>query len=211
MGEAELQQLIKACMQQDRKGQKMLYKAFYGFAMGICLRYAGNRYEALEILNQGYLKVFNNIHRFDDSRPFKAWLGRIMMNTAIDHYRSNLKMAYTDDLDAAEHLFDTGDLPDKRINYQELLQMIQQLPQAYRTVFNLYAIEGYTHDEIAEMLGINSGTSKSNLFKAREKLKKMILNAAEVPKNVGGGSRSQIVAVSTANLHLSFLNNGIRR
>lgn len=211
MGEAELHSLIEICLKDDRKGQKMLYKAFYGFAMGISLRYAGNRYEAAEILNQGFLKVFTNLHKFDSTRPFKAWLGRIMMNTAIDYYRSNLKMAYMDDLDKAEHITD-NELPDKRINYQELLAMIQQLPQAYRTVFNLYAIEGYTHEEIGDMLGINVGTSKSNLFKAREKLKKMILKAAEIPEDgINGTRHTQIVAINAANLHLSFLNNGIRR
>ncbi|MDT3405527.1 RNA polymerase sigma factor [Mucilaginibacter terrae] len=211
MGETELNSLIKLCLKEDRKGQKMLYKAFYGFAMGISLRYAGNRYEAAEIMNQAFLKVFTNLHKFDHAKPFKAWLGRITMNTAIDYYRSNLKMAYMDDLEKAEHITD-NELPDKRINYQELLAMIQQLPQAYRTVFNLYAIEGYTHEEIGEMLGINEGTSKSNLFKAREKLKKMILKAAEIPENgTSGTSQSQIVAISTGNLHLSFLNSGIRR
>jgi RNA polymerase sigma factor (sigma-70 family) len=211
MGEADLQQLIEDCIQQDRKSQKMLYKAFYGFAMGICLRYANNRYEATEIMNQGFLKVFTNLHRYDDGRPFKAWMGKIMMNTSIDYYRSNLRMAYTDDLEKAEHVYDNNELPDKRIAYNELIAMIQQLPQAYRTVFNLYAIEGYTHEEIGTMLNINAGTSKSNLFKAREKLKKMILKAAEIPDGINGTSQTQIVAINAAHLHLSFLNNGIRR
>jgi RNA polymerase sigma factor (sigma-70 family) len=187
MGEADLAELITGCLQQDRKCQKMLYKAFYGFAMGICLRYANNRYEAAEIMNQGYMKVFTG-------------LSKIMMNTAIDYYRSNLKMAYTDELDKAEHISDDNELPDKQIDYQELLNMIQQLPHAYRTVFNLYAIEGYTHEEIGVMLNINTGTSKSNLFKAREKL-----------KNLNGTHQTQIVAINAAHLHLSFLNNGIRR
>jgi len=211
MGEADLQQLIEDCIRHDRKGQKMLYKAFYGFAMGICLRYANNRYEATEIMNQGFLKVFTNLHKYDDGRPFKAWMGRIMMNTSIDYYRSNLRMAYTDDLEKAEHVYDNNELPDKRIAYNELIAMIQQLPQAYRTVFNLYAIEGYTHEEIGSMLNINAGTSKSNLFKAREKLKKMILKAAEIPGGINGTSQTQIVAINAAHLHLSFLNNGIRR
>ncbi len=209
MGEADVHQLINACIQQDRKSQKMLYNTFYGFAMGICLRYANNRYEASEIMNQGFMKVFTSLHKYDSSRPFKAWMGRIMMNMSIDYYRSNLKMAYTDDLDKAEHIADT-DLPDKKLNYNELLAMIQQLPQAARTVFNLFAIEGYSHEEIGEMLGISAGTSKSNLFKAREKLKKMILKAAEIPKNFNGTNETQIVAISNGNLYLGFLNNGIR-
>jgi RNA polymerase sigma factor (sigma-70 family) len=139
MGEVELHQLIKGCVKQDRKCQKLLYKAFYGFAMGICLRYAGNRDEAAEVLNQGFFKVFTHISSFDPERPFKAWLGKIMMNVSIDHYRANLKMAYTDDLDSAEHISD-GILADKNLHYEDLLRMVQQLPQAYRTVFNLFAI-----------------------------------------------------------------------
>ena len=211
MGEADLAELITGCLQQDRKCQKLLYKAFYGFAMGICLRYAGNRYEAAEIMNQGYMKVFTGLSKYESSKPFKAWMGRIMMNTSIDYYRSNLKMAYTDELEKAEHVSDDNELPDKRIDYQELLHMIQQLPHGYRTVFNLYAIEGYTHEEIGTMLNINIGTSKSNLFKAREKLKKMILKAAEISDNSNGTHQTQIVAINAAQLHLSFLNNGIRR
>ena len=211
MGEADLAELITGCLQQDRKCQKLLYKAFYGFAMGICLRYASNRYEAAEIMNQGYMKVFTGLSKYESSKPFKAWIGRIMMNTSIDYYRSNLKMAYTDELEKAEHISDDNELPDKRINYQELLNMIQQLPHAYRTVFNLFAIEGYTHEEIGVMLNISTGTSKSNLFKAREKLKKMIIKAAEITDDLNGTHQTQIVAINAAHLHLSFLNNGIRR
>src|ERR1700759_1174668 len=176
MGEEELHQLIRGCIKQDRKCQKMLYKTFYGFAMGICLRYAGNRDEAAEVMNQGFFKVFTHIESYDITRPFKAWLGKIMMNVSIDFYRANLKMAYTEDLEKAEHISD-GDVSDKNLNYNDLLAMVQQLPQAYRTVFNLFAIDGYSHDEIAAMLNINAGTSKSNLHKARQKLKQMILKA----------------------------------
>jgi len=173
MGEDELQQLIKGCARQDRASQKMLYKALYGYAMAICLRYAANRYEAAEILNTGFFKALTNINKYDASRPFKAWLGRIITNTAIDHYRANLKVAYTDELDTAEHVAADEHIMAK-LNYDELLALVQSLPQAYRTVFNLFAIDGYGHEEIAEMLGINEGTSKSNLHKARQKLQKMI-------------------------------------
>src|SRR6185437_15244620 len=126
------------------------YKTFYGFAMGICLRYAGNRYQAAEIMNQGFLKVFTNLDKYDRDKPFKAWLGRIMINTSINYYRSNLKMAQMEDLDKAEGVrhFDT---PDSKLSYDELLAMVQRLPQAYRTVFNLYAIEGYSHQEIGKL------------------------------------------------------------
>src|ERR1700679_632495 len=198
MGEEDLHQLIRGCIKQDRKSQKLLYKAFYGFSMGICLRYAGNRDEASEVMNQGFFKVFTHIESYDTARPFKAWLGKIMMNASIDFYRANLKMAYAEDLDSAEHLSD-GDMVDKNLHYEDLLKMVQQLPQAYRTVFNLFAIEGYSHDEIAAMLNINAGTSKSNLHKARQKLKQMILKSDSSGNNTNynsGMDYSPVVAIS---------------
>jgi len=211
MTDKDLKELIKGCIKQDRKCQKLLYKAFYGFAMGICLRYAGNRDEAAEVMNQGFFKVFTNVERYDDNRPFKAWLGRIMMNASIDHYRANLKMAYTEDLDAAEHISD-GELADKKLNYDELLALIQQLPQAYRTVFNLFAIEGYGHDEIGEMLGISAGTSKSNLHKARQKLKQMIVKTDKPYTERGTGSLnySSVVAINSVDMNSVFFNNGFK-
>jgi RNA polymerase sigma factor (sigma-70 family) len=213
MGEEELHQLIKGCVKQDRKCQKMLYKAFYGFSMGICLRYANNRDEAAEVMNQGFFKVYTHINRFDMERPFKAWLGRIMMNVSIDYYRANLKMAYTDDLEKAEHLTD-GELVDRNLNYEDLLRMVQQLPQAYRTVFNLFAIDGYSHEEIGDMLHISPGTSKSNLHKARQKLKQMILKADEASNNInynGGIDYNPIVAICGSDIRNAFFNNGIRK
>jgi len=176
MADQELQQLINGCIKQDRKCHKMLYKAFYGFSMGICLRYAGNRDEAAEVMNQGFFKAFTNIQNYDIRLPFKGWLGKIMRNVSIDFYRAKVKIAYTEDLEKAEYISD-GESVDKNLNYDDLLAMVQQLPNAYRMAFNLFAIEGYSHDEIASMLNISSGTSKSNLHKARQRLKQMIVEA----------------------------------
>jgi RNA polymerase sigma factor (sigma-70 family) len=205
MGEAELLELVSGCLKQDRKDQKMLYKTFYGFSMAICLRYANNHYEAAEIMNQGFYKVFTHLNQYDVSKPLKAWIGRIMMNTSIDYYRSNLKAAHTDDLEKAESI-GNDDYSDKKIMYDDLLAMIQKLPNAYRTVFNLYAIEGYTHEEIGELLGISAGTSKSNLFKAREKLKRMIKKADEQPDNLNGNAYATIRSINPANLNITFFN-----
>jgi RNA polymerase sigma-70 factor (ECF subfamily) len=213
MVEEDLHQLIQGCIKQDRKCQKMLYKAFYGFSMAICLRYASDRDEAAGVLNQGFFKVFTKIETFDANRPFKAWLGRIMTNVSIDHYRANLKMAYSDDLETAEHL-DDGTYTDSNLNYNDLLAMVQKLPQAYRTVFNLFAIDGYSHEEIADMLNINIGTSKSNLFKARQKLKQMILttDSAADEKNYGGGTAyTPIVAMNASPVGPVYYNNEIRK
>jgi RNA polymerase sigma factor (sigma-70 family) len=211
MGEEELHQLIGGCIRKDRGSQKMLYKAFYGFSMGICLRYANNREEAAEVMNQGFFKVFTRIDTYDTTRPFKAWLGKIMTNVSIDYYRANLKMAYAEDLDKAENVTD-GELPDRKLNYEDLLAMVQRLPNAYRTVFNLYAIEGYTHEEIGEMLDISSGTSKSNLHKARQKLKQMILEADSVGNNRNynkGMDYSTSVAINKVDMHNLFTRKNI--
>src|SRR5476651_475549 len=210
MGEEELHQLIEGCRTQDRKCQKMLYKAFYGFSMAICLRYTGDRDEAAEVLNMGFLKAFTHIKTYDTTRPFKGWLGKIMTNVSIDYYRANLKMAYSDDLDKAEHISD-GELPDRKLNYDDLLAMVQKLPHAYRTVFNLFAIDGYSHDEIGEMLNINAGTSKSNLFKARQKLKQMILDADIQANNYNRDiDYTSTVAISAVGIKPVYYNNGIR-
>ncbi len=207
MGEEELQQLIEGCKNQDRKCQKMLYKALYGFAMGICLRYAGNRYEASEIMNTGFFKVMTNLDKYDRAKPFKAWLGRIMMNTSIDYYRANLKVAYTEELDQADHVGES-EVVSSKLGYDELLKLVQKLPEAYRTVFNLFAIDGYTHEEIGEMLGINPGTSKSNLHKARQKLQKM-LHSVENGSSAGVRHTS-IVAIRQTDVTDIYINKGFR-
>jgi RNA polymerase sigma-70 factor (ECF subfamily) len=211
MGEEELQQLIRDCIKNNRKSQKALYKAFYGFAMGICLRYAGNRGEAAEVMNQGFFKVFSRMDRYRNDLPFKAWLGRIMINSSIDFYRSKLKVAYMDDIDEVHDISD-GRQVDSNLNYADLLNMVQHLPQAYRTVFNLFAIEGYSHEEIGELLNISVGTSKSNLHKARQKLKEMILKSDAPP--TGPNYRTDVkytpmVAVGSANIRGVFLNKGM--
>ena len=132
----------------------MLYQEFYAYGMSICLRYADNRDEAAEILNDGFMKVFQNISRFDLTRPFKPWLRRIIVNTAINHYHQKNRALKAEELDrvnqsASEEKILSG------ISYDEILEMLRKLPPAYRTVFNLHVIEGYKHEEIAAMLGVS--------------------------------------------------------
>ncbi len=171
----DIRPLIEGCRKRELDSQQRLYKHFYSFAMGKCLRYANNRYDAGEILNDGFLKVFKNIDKYDYQWPFHSWLGKIMTNTAIDHYRAELKHSQTSELTLAD---DVAEEPNvlQSFNYQDLLKMVQRLPVSYRTVFNLFAIDGYSHEEIAERLGISIGTSKSNLFKARQKLQLALKN-----------------------------------
>jgi len=145
--------------------------------MAICRRYTLNDFDAADVMNNGFLKVFTHIDKYDSEKPFKAWIARIITNTAIDHYRTNLKFADHDDLSTYENVGTGAQIYDQ-LAYQDLLMLVQSLSPAYRTVFNLYAIDGYSHEEIAELLKISIGTSKSNLFKARQKLqeKLMVLN-----------------------------------
>jgi RNA polymerase sigma factor (sigma-70 family) len=171
----QLNAIIQRCLKGDREAQKVLYEQFYGYAMSICLRYTRAREEAREILNDGFMKVFTRLHQHEDQSSFKAWLRRIMINTAIDHYRKSGKHELHQDLDAAAAQVASvhGDALDA-LSYGELVMMVQQLTPAYRTVFNLYVIDGYTHEEIAAQMGISVGTSKSNLFKAREQLRTLL-------------------------------------
>lgn len=166
-------ELREGCIRGDAGSQKKLYYDFYGFAMAICLRYASDRDEASEILNQGFYKVLTNLSRYDQNKPFLPWLGRVMTNTGIDHYRSQLRHPDTDDISEME-IYGENPAIDSKLNYEDLIKMVQALPPGYRAVFNLYAIDGYTHEEISVQLGISTGTSKSNLFKARQKLIAML-------------------------------------
>lgn len=168
--------IIDGCRQWNRSSQELLYRQFFGYAMSIALRYAQNREEAIEILNDGFLKIFQHISEFDTNRSFKSWLAKIVVNTAIDHLRSKKRISFTDDI---TQVYDLGvnDTAVDKLSYDELLKLVQTLPPAYRTVFNLYVIEGYQHQEIAERLGISDGTSKSNLFKAKKILKEKIEKA----------------------------------
>ncbi len=138
--------------------------------MGVCLRYAGSREEALDLLHEGFIKVFQNITRYKAGTALPAWIRTIMVNTCIDHYRRTTRRR-TEDLTEAHYL--SNDDPDALSNLteQEILTAVQELSPAYRAVFNLYVMEGYSHKEIADALQITESTSRSNLVKARIKLK----------------------------------------
>ncbi len=169
-----LTELVEACRKEDRNAQRKLYEHFHGRMLGICLRYARCREEAVEVLNSSFLKVFKNIHRFDDSKGnIEAWIRTIVTNTAIDRYRKESKKHPTIDMEYA-YKESNGSIAIEELTAEEILGLIQELPPAYRTVFNLFAIEGYSHREIGEKLGISEGTSKSNLSKARKKLQKAL-------------------------------------
>jgi RNA polymerase sigma factor (sigma-70 family) len=171
-----LPELLEGCLQNDRKCQELLYKQFYGYAVGVCMRYVPNREEAVEVVNDGFLKVFQNVQKYDAEKPFKIWMRRIMINTALDHYRQNVKHQNNTDLSVAENTIAASDSDNiyNTLAHEDLIELIQQLTPAYRTVFNLYVIDGYSHEEISRQLGISEGTSKSNLARARENLRVML-------------------------------------
>jgi len=178
--------LLTGCRKLHRVSQKMLYQEFYAYGMSICLRYSDNRDEAAEILNDGFMKIFQNIGKFDLKRPFKPWLRRIMVNTAINHYHQKNRVMKAEALEKVrQSAYEEKVLSG--IAYHEILEMLRKLPPAYRTVFNLHVIEGYKHEEIAGMLGVSVGTSKSNLFKAKEQLKKILNNFFETDHVVENG------------------------
>lgn len=175
-----LKQLLQACQQGQRESQRELYKQFYSYSLSICLRYVPDRSQATEVLNDAFLKVFTGIAAFDTEKfalepSFKGWLKQYLVRTAIDFYRANRKYWYTDEVEHYETIiFTSGASALEDLQYQDLLAMIGRLPPAYRAVFNLFALDGYSHEEIASQLHISVGASKSNLSKARAKLREMI-------------------------------------
>lgn len=160
---------VEALTRQERWAQQQVYEEHFGRMMGICLRYAGTRDEALDLLHEAFIKVFQNIARYKAGTALGAWIRTIVVNTCIDYYRRNTRRR-TEDLDAIQSA-STND-PDvlSNLTEREILGAVQQLSPAYRAVFNLYVVEGYSHKEIGDALGITESTSRSNLVKARLKL-----------------------------------------
>lgn len=184
----QLQVLIHECIAPVRDSQKRFYNHFYGYGLTICLRYLPHREDAVEAMNDSFLKIFRDLKSFvprggliEDS--LKAWIRRIFINTSIDHLR-RIQKNQTETLDDS-----SGNEPSLEetatdaLGYKELIEYIGKLSPAYRMVFNLYVMDDYSHEQIAEMLGISVGTSKSNLSKAKMNLRKMILSEQEKTKN----------------------------
>lgn len=165
--------LIQGCIDHHRNSQQQLYQQFYGYGMSICLRYTRNEDEAVEVLNDGFMKVYQGLKGFDTSKSFPAWFRRILINTAINHYHKTKKYQNHDPIETQEAILDDNPTIISQLSYEEIFALIQQLTPMYRTVFNLYVIDGYTHEEISKELDISVGTSKSNLSRARAHLRVM--------------------------------------
>ena len=166
--------LIAGCLKEERWAQKKLYESYYPSMMGVCMRYANNREDARDILNEGFVKVFKNLGRYQVGTSLEAWIRRIVINTSIDFYRKAIRQR-TEDMELARHESYPQEDPISKCSAEDILAAVQELPASYRAVFNLYAIEGFSHKEIGEMLGITESTSRSNLVKARTKLQDMLI------------------------------------
>jgi RNA polymerase sigma factor (sigma-70 family) len=164
---------IQACIDKESWALQKLYEEFYPIMFPTCLRYANTEEDALDILHDGFIKVFNNIEKYQVGTSLGAWIKRIIINTSIDYYRKESKRRTTD-IEMVADVAQSGPDVISQISAEELLNALQHLTPSYRSVFNLYVIEGYSHRELAEKLGITESTSRSNLVKARTKLKEII-------------------------------------
>jgi RNA polymerase sigma-70 factor (ECF subfamily) len=171
--ENDFDSVIAACLSNDSLAQRALFQQFYGYAKSICLRYTADKVEAEEILNEGFLKVFQNLDKYDPAQSFKAWLRTILVNTAISNYRKNKKFQDNINIDDI-HEIGFEDSVLEQISADEILQIVQQLPPIYRTIFVMYVVDGYSHREIADALNLNESTVRSNFSRARAKLQVMI-------------------------------------
>ncbi len=172
--------IIKGCLRNDRASQKMLYEEFYSKLLGVCLRYSSSGEEAKKILHAGFIKVFDNLKNFKIPDSFENWIKKTMIHTAIDYLRKNKQNYWivstvyaNENARAITDKMNDNDLA-ARVDSADILRAVQELTPAYRTVFNLYVIENYSHKEIAEILDISEETSKSNLSKATFNLRKNI-------------------------------------
>jgi RNA polymerase sigma factor (sigma-70 family) len=171
--EKEFQQIMYGCLKQDRQCQNALYRRYYPYGMSICFRYVSHESEAITVVNDSFLKVFRHIRKYDTAQPFEPWFRRIVINTAINYLKKKHKLKREVSMQEAGGLSAREDILS-RIGYKELMAMVQSLSVMYRTVFNMYVIDGFKHKEIAQSLGISEGTSKSNLTRARARLQEMI-------------------------------------
>jgi RNA polymerase sigma factor (sigma-70 family) len=171
-------QIIEGCARHERKAQKLLYEKYSRLLMGICMRYAGGKDEAEDILQDSFLKIFFAIGDFSGTGSFIGWLRKIVVNTAITHYHANLKYRYYVDIEDYAKVETEGmGFEEDFFTADELIKVLNELPDGYRMIFNLYAVEGYKHKEIGAMLGIDTNTSKSQYSRAkaviRSKLEKL--------------------------------------
>lgn len=164
----DLLKIIKGCLAGNRRDQELLYRRFAGRLYAVSLQYSGNDEEARDILQEGFIKIFTNLNQYKNVGSFEGWMRRVIVNTALEKFRSKHNLYRVDDIDSIiEFEKETDDDDYAGLQAYDLLNLIRELPPKYRMVFTLYALEGYTHKEVSELMNITEGTSKSNLSRAR--------------------------------------------
>lgn len=170
------EQLVKKCLEKDALAQKQLFDFYSKRMMGVCLRYTRESEEAQEVLQLGFIKVFEKLELYNNQGQLEGWIRKVIVNTALDNIRRNKKFNDNVEMDKVEFQLPSGDVSGlESLKAQDLLKIIQSMPTGFKTVFNLYAIEGYSHKEIAEELNISVSTSKSQYSRARVYLQKIII------------------------------------
>ena len=174
-------ELIAGLLKGEGKAQKFVYEKYAGIMLGICLRYLKNQMDAEEVMLNGMVKIFQHVGQFKNEGSFEGWMKRVVINEALGYLRKKEPLHLYIEKDHIQLAASNASV-ESELAVEDLLQMLHELPAGYRAVFNLYAIEGYSHKEIADMLNINEGTSKSQLSKARALLQKKLVGS-ELPKN----------------------------
>ncbi len=172
-------QLVEGCRNKDRKAQQTLYERFAGKMLAVALRYTHHRFDAEDVIQESFVKVFLQIHTFRSDCPLDAWIRRIVVNTAISFLRKEKNTQFQTDIDDHTETLSHGEVALSDLNYEQLLAVIKTLPTGCKVIFNLYAIEGYSHQEIAKQLNISEGTSKSQYARAKQLLKHKLENVVD--------------------------------
>lgn len=166
--------LISGCLKGKELHQEVLYKRYFSFAMSVCIRYTKDRNEAMEIVNDSYMKVLENLAAYDPSKSFKAWYSRILVNTSIDNYRRNLKHSSSVSIDNIDQEEQEPEI-DIELSVNDILKIFSRIPEQYKVTFNLFEIEGYSHEEIGKLLGVTTSTSRSNLARAKKMVREIYM------------------------------------
>jgi len=184
----EIRNIINGCLKGNRRDQELLYRRHAPKLYAVCLQYSGNDEEARDILQEGFIKIFENLNHYKYEGSFEGWMRRIIVNTALEKFRSRHNLYRVDDIDQIPELDAEPDSEDySGLDAEDLMEIIRELPPKYRMVFNLFAIEGYSHKEIGQMVNISEGTSKSNLARARIILQRRVGSYTGIKRKVLNG------------------------
>jgi RNA polymerase sigma factor (sigma-70 family) len=184
----EIRNIINGCLKGSRRDQELLYRRYAAKLYAVCLQYSGNDEEARDILQEGFIKIYENLNHYKYEGSFDGWVRRIVVNTALEKYRSKHNLYRVDDIDQIPEQDAEPDNEDYAgLEARDLMEIIRELPPRYRIVFNLFAIEGYSHKEISDMMSISEGTSKSNLSRARVILQRRVFSYTGLKKTILNG------------------------